>query len=61
MLINAQPAGDDSLPCVSPCVLMLILPPANDFESPNPVQRKNFMFSMAPNIVLMAVIGTPNA
>jgi hypothetical protein len=40
---------------------MLTLPPANFVESPNPVQRKNFIFSIAPKIVSIAEVGTPNA
>jgi hypothetical protein len=36
-------------------------PPANDVELPNPIRKKNFMFSIAPNIVLIAVVGTPKA
>jgi hypothetical protein len=40
---------------------MLIPPPENEVESLNPVQRKNFMFSIAPSIDDTAVAGTPNA
>jgi hypothetical protein len=61
ILIAAQPAGDALLPWVSPCVLMLIPLPANNFESPDPIRSKNFMFSITPNIVLTAVVSTPNA
>ncbi len=61
MLITAQPAGDAPLPCVRPCVLMLMPPPANDLELPNPVCKKNVIFSIAPNIVSTAVRGTPKA
>ncbi len=57
----AQSAGDALLPYVSPWVFMLIPYLANDFKLPNPVCRKNFMFSIAPSIVSTAVRGTPNA
>jgi hypothetical protein len=42
-------------------VLTLIPPPANDIESPKPVRRKNFIFSIVLSIVSTADIGTPNA
>ena len=61
MLMTAHPAGDAQLPCVSPCILTLIPPPAYVVESPKPVRKKKFMFSIAPSIVLTAVRGTPNA
>ena len=61
ILITAQPAGNATFPCFRPSVLMLTPPPAKDFELPNPVCRKNFIFSIAPSIVSMAVAGTPNA
>jgi hypothetical protein len=61
MLMTAHLAGDAPLPCVSPCVLMLIPPPAYVVESPKPVRKKIFMFSIAPSIVSTAVKGTPNA
>ncbi len=61
MLMTAHPTGDAPLPCVRPCVLMLIPPPAKILESPNPVQRKNFIFSIALSIVSTAKRGTPNA
>jgi hypothetical protein len=40
---------------------MLIFPPKNNAKSPNPVRRKNFMFSIDPSIDSTAVDGTPNA
>jgi hypothetical protein len=61
MLMTTHPAGDAPLPYMSPCVLMLMPPPANNVELPNPVCRKNFMFSIALSIVSTAVRGTPNA
>jgi hypothetical protein len=61
ILITAQPAGDAPFPWVSLCVLTLIPLPVKDVESPNPVRRKKFIFSIAPSIVSMAVEGTPNA
>jgi hypothetical protein len=61
MLITAHPAGEAPLPWHNPCVLILIPPPANVLESPKPVQRNNFMFSIAPNIDSIVVVGMPNA
>jgi hypothetical protein len=40
---------------------MLIPPPAKLVELPNPVRRKNFMFSIAPSMDSTAVAGTPKA
>ncbi len=61
ILITAQSASDAPLPWVSPCALMLIPLPGNNFEFPNPIRSKNFMFSITPNIILTAVVSTPNA
>jgi hypothetical protein len=61
MLMTAHPTGNAPLPWHSPYVFMLIPPPANAVQSPNPVRRKNFMFSIAPNMVPIPVVGTPNA
>jgi hypothetical protein len=40
---------------------MLMPPPAKLVELPNPVLKKNFMFSIVPSIDSAAVSGTPNA
>jgi hypothetical protein len=40
---------------------MLIPPPAELVESPNPVWRKNFMFSIAPSMDSTTVAGTLKA
>jgi hypothetical protein len=56
MLITAHPAGEVPLPWHNPCMLILIPPPTNVLESPKPVRRKNFMFSIAPNIDSIAVL-----
>ncbi len=61
ILMTAQLDGDAPLPCISPCVFMLIPPLANVIESPNPGLRKNFIFSITPSNVSTAVRGTPNA
>jgi hypothetical protein len=61
MLITTHPARVALLPWHRPWVLILIPPPENYAESPNPVRRKNFMFSIAPSIDSTAVVGTPNA
>ncbi len=62
MLMTAHPAGYALLPCVRPCVFILIPPPpVKLLELPNPICRKNFIFSIASSIVLTAERGTPNA
>ena len=61
MLMTAHPAGAALLPWHNPCVLMLIPPPANAVESPNPICRKNFMFSITPSMVSISIVGTPKA
>jgi hypothetical protein len=61
MLITAHPAGAAPLPWHNPCVLMLMLPPAKDVKLRNPVLKKSFMFSIAPSIDSIAIVGTPKA
>jgi hypothetical protein len=57
MLITAHPAVAALLPWQSPWVLILMLPLVKDVESPNPIQRKKIMFSIAPSINTIAKIG----
>ncbi len=61
MLITAHPARDAPFPWVSPCALIRMPPPANFVESPKPVLRKNFIFSIALSIEPIADSGTPKA
>ncbi len=61
MLMTAHPASDAPFPWHIPCVLMLIPPPVKLVESPNPVLRKNFIFSIVLSMDSTAVIGTPKA
>ena len=61
ILMTVHPAGNALFPWHIPCVLMLMPPPAKLVELPNPVLRKNFMFSIVPSIDSAAVSGTQNA
>jgi hypothetical protein len=60
ILMTAHPAGNAPFPWHIPCVLMLMPPIAKLVESPNPILRKNFMFSIVLSIDSAAVSGTPN-
>jgi hypothetical protein len=59
MLIAHHPAGDSPLSCPSPRILILMVEPANVFESPYAVCRKIFISYIVSSIAKTAVLSTP--